>query len=169
MLPGFLYFSTQCFCVTLLAGSLEVSAQETSQTVPTREQTLDQDLAGPSVKWVGRIVESWRDGDGTCFMLQKVSEYGYPAETSVTFIACPFGYFDSATFANGREARVRGNLGLAAPRLIGGRVYTYPLVAGAFVELLPKRSPYYWPRDYYFGPYSCDPFWHPWSHHYRCW
>lgn len=167
---GSFCFSTLCLCLSVVAGSLDASAQDASQSTPTRAQTLDQDLAGPSVKWVGTIVESWRDGDGTCFMLQRVSdEYGYPTKTSETFIACPFGFFDSATFANGREARVKGNLGRAMPRLIGGRVYSYPLIAGAFVELLPERSPYYGPRGYYFGPYSCDPFWHPWPHHYRCW
>lgn len=169
MHSGSFCFSTLCLCLSVVAGPFEASARDAPETAPTREQTLDQDLAGPSVKWLGTIVESWRDGDGTCFMLQRLSGgYGYPAGAGGMFIACPFGFFDSAAFANGRQVQVKGNLGSATPRLIGGRVYSYPLIAGAFVELLPERSPYYGPRGYYFEPY-CDPFWHPWPHRYRCW
>jgi starvation-inducible outer membrane lipoprotein len=137
----------------------------------TRAETLSQDLAGPSVMWVGSIAESWRDGGDTCFRLSRLaSENGYLERSERMFIACPFGFYDAAAFPVGRELRVSGNLGGDLPRLIGGQVYALPFVAGASVELLPLRVHYYGRSRHGFDPYPCG---HPFSHHrpygYRCW
>lgn len=121
--------------------------------VYTREQTLDQDLHGPRVEWVGEIISTIRDGEYTCFVLERIS-YDIPAYLDTAqsrFIACNPGSFEVGTYARGRELSVTGNLGLAVPRKIGDRIYDYPVVAGAFVQLLPYR--------YYFPEY--DPFYLP--------
>ena len=143
-----------------------------SADAPPREQTLDQDLAGPSVEWLAIIGESFRDGDDTCFTARRIlDERGYPAASSAQFITCPFGYYDPATYASGREIRVKGNLGKATPRLMGGKIYDLPIIVGASVALLDRVPYYYEPWGYgYWGTYPCDPFWHPWpGPFYRCW
>lgn len=135
----------------------------------TREETLSQDLSGPSVSWIGVIVESWRDGGDTCFRLSKLARGAYMNGGETMFIACPFGFYDAAAFPAGRELRVSGNLGGALPRLIGGQVYVLPFIAGASIELLPLRLPYYGPHRHEFAPYPCDPFGYRRSYGYRCW
>ncbi|MGH8751595.1 MAG: Slp family lipoprotein [Burkholderiales bacterium] len=116
----------------------------------TRDQTLEQDLHGPRVEWAGEIVVRIPDGDYTCFLLQR-PYYGQPQSL---FIACNPGAFEASTYFAGRALHVTGNLGPALPRKIGGQVYEYPLVAGAFVELLP---PQYYSAGYF---YSYYPFYH---------
>lgn len=136
----------------------------------TREQTLSQDLSGPPVTWIGTIVESWRDGSDTCFRLQRrFVENGYRESGEEKFIACPFGFYDAGSFPIGQDLRVSGNLGDAMPRSIGGRVYAYPFIAGASVELLPQRVPYHELRRHELFPYPCDPLWHRWPYSHRCW
>ena len=124
--------------------------------VYTREQTLDADLQGPRVEWVGEIISTIRDDDYTCFILERVSYElpAYPNTVQNPFIACNPGFFEVGTYAPGRELSVAGNLGMAVPRKIGDRIYDYPVVAGAFVQLLP-----YW---HYFPAY--DPYYRPIYH-----
>lgn len=145
-----------------------------------REQTLDQDLAGPRVEWDGEIVGSVTDRDDTCFVLSRLRDgYDYGRQDDrARFIACNPGPFDPSRFGPGRVLRVLGNLGPAMPRLIGGKVYHYPLVAGAALDLtsIPADPylygpPYYGPAygfgyysrpfgSWYGGPYGYSPFWY---------
>lgn len=136
---------------------------------PTREQTRDADLNGPTVDWTGTIAEILQDGDDTCFVLQSTTDgLGYQAAARTSFMACGFGPFDPATFSLGREVAVRGNLGAAMPRRTGGRIYDYPVVVAASIKLAPVRLRDDWHHPYY-GLYGCDPFWHPWPSYYHCW
>jgi outer membrane lipoprotein len=134
----------------LLASAYSIAL---AAPIYTRDQTLDEDLRGPRVEWIGEIIATIRDGDYTCFVLERIS-YDIPAYRDIAqsrFIACNPGSFEVGTYAPGRELSVTGNLGPAVPRKIGDRIYDYPLVAGAFVQLLPYR--------HYFPEY--DPFYRP--------
>lgn len=168
----------------LMAGHATLSqAEEPRTTAPTREQTLQSDLAGPPVEWTGAIVETWRDNDATCFLLRRVADAdGYLSPGGDQFIACPFGFYDPAVFAPGQFLRVRGNLGSGLPRTIGGRMFQLPLIAGAFVERAPDPlsypppyygpypAPYFYsPRGGVFSPFPCDPYFRHPSPFSRCW
>lgn len=131
----------------------------------TREQTLDQDLHGPRVEWIGEIISIIRDGEYTCFVLERIS-YDIPAYRDTVqsrFIACNPGSFEVGTYAPGRELSVTGNLGPVIPRRIGDHIYDYPLVAGAFVWLLPSR--HYFPE---YDPFY-RPIYHPYPYHWYYW
>ena len=134
----------------LLASAYSIAL---AAPIYTREQTLEEDLRGPRVEWIGEIIATIRDGDYACFVLERIS-YDIPAYGDIAqsrFIACNPGSFEVGTYAPGRELSVTGNLGPAVPRKIGDRIYDYPLVAGAFVQLLPY--PHYFPEY--------DPFYRP--------
>ena len=136
--------------------------------VYTRDETLDQDLHGPRVEWAGQILSVLQDGDYTCFLLLRryATFPAYHDALHDRFIACNPGIFEVGTYAPGRELNVTGNLGAAVPRRIGGEVYAYPVIAGAFLELqshqylLPRYDPFYYPPPYY------DP---PFYHHRHYW
>lgn len=133
----------------------------------TRDQTLDLDLRGPRVEWVGEILALLPDGDYTCFLLQRrpSAYYTYFNVSPYYFIACNPGAFEVSTYFAGRELRVIGNLGPGLTRKIGDRFYNYPLIAGAFVELLPY--PYYAPQysdPFYLPPYSSHPYYRLWPY-----
>lgn len=170
------------FCMfTIMAPALAAQGEGSAGSAPTREQTLDSDLAGPSVEWTGAIIESWRDNDATCFLLRRMSNAaGYLTSSGDQFLACPFGFYDPAVYSTGHILQVSGNLGNAQPRTIGGRIVQFPLIAGAFVERMadpapyppyygPYPGPYFFPRDRFFSPFPCDPhFGYP-SPYSRCW
>lgn len=125
---------------------------------PHWQDTLDSDLQGPRVEWVGEIVGRVSDDGYTCFILER------PRETK--YIACNPGYFAFDDFAPGGWLKAVGNLGAAAPREIGGQVYELPLVAGALITKAsprPYHDPYYYGYDHspYYGYPSHDPFYGP--------
>jgi outer membrane lipoprotein len=143
--------------------------------LPTRRDTLARDLFGPAVDWTGQILAALRDDGDTCFVLrQTADETGYAIVAIEPFIACAPGLFDPAVFSVGRELEVRGNLGAAMPRRIGGTVFSYPVVAGAFITPAPPRPRYYWPPPGYYDPFY-DPYYgprfhpRPWPPYYRPW
>ncbi|MGH8743861.1 MAG: Slp family lipoprotein [Burkholderiales bacterium] len=138
--------------VTLVWTGVAVAGQ-----VYTRDETLDQDLHGPRVEWAGKILLVLQDGDYTCFLLlRQQPAYSTYHDALDRFIACNPGIFEVGTYSPGRELMVTGNLGIAVPRLLGGKVYVYPVIAGAFLELLPYQhylpqyNPFYYPP--YYGP-----------------
>jgi hypothetical protein len=52
-------------------------------------------------------------------------------------------------------------------RRIDGAVFAEPVVAGAFIRLLPVRVPYYGPPGYYYDPFFYPyygPYWGPGFH-----
>lgn len=168
----------------VIAGLLAWGAAVASDPpLPTRRDTLSLDLAGPAVEWIGEIAASLRDDGDTCFILrQTADESGHTTLAAEPFVACALGFFDPAIFGAGRELRVKGNLGPALPRRIGGSVLNHPVVAGAFIELLPPRPRYYYgpPSRYYYDPfyypyrpyypYYGPPFYPwPWPPYYRPW
>lgn len=163
--------------IALAAGGAIAAPPPEKPREPTRLETLSGDLAGPAVDWTGEIALTLRDDGDTCFVLRQTgNEAGHFMGHAGAFIACSPGPFDPVQFGPGRELRVKGNLGAAMTRRIGDAVFNYPLVAGAFVELLPPREPLYWPPDYYdpfyppyypyYGPYRHP---RPWPPYYRRW
>jgi starvation-inducible outer membrane lipoprotein len=153
----------------VLSMPLSALSQAAEASVPTREATLENDITGPTVEWVGMVEESLRDGDDTCFILRKVQPYIHSETARENFIACHLGSFDPAAFGAGRNLQVKGNLGAAIPRLIGGQIYALPVIAAASIQLAIEHPKHNWPPPYY-GPYNCDPFWYPWHHHFdACW
>jgi outer membrane lipoprotein len=158
--------SAKQLLIWLLASAYGI-ALAAPMYVYTREQTLDEDLRGPRVEWIGEIIATIRDGEYTCFILERISYDipAYPGTAQSRFIACNPGSFEVGTYAPGRELSVTGNLGPAVPRKIGDRIYDYPLVAGAFVQLLPYQS-YFPDPDPFYGPiYYPVPYlyyWHRW-------
>lgn len=158
-------------CVGISAHAWAALPESTASGL-TRDQTLSQDLLGPRVDLTGIIVHRVMDGDYTCFVLNRSLDPGVhvlsPNEPQGHFIACNPGHFDAAAYGPGRELRVVGNLGAAIPRQIGGQVYSYPLVAEAFLYPLPDHPGYYWPPPYYdpfYYPFY-DPFRRPWPYRY---
>lgn len=170
-------------------------SSHTAWAAVTPEQSLDDDLSGPAVDWLGEIVDVRAQGDDTCFILNRVTELDYRyAQTATRFVTCSPGGFDEQAFAPGKVLEVQGNLGAALPRNIGGQDLTIALVAAP--RLTPQSdspeasAPYsyygyggpygpypYGPYPYgpYYGPY--DPFYNPGfgfgfgfhSHHRRRW
>lgn len=121
---------------------------------PTRLQTLDGDLSGPRIDWSGQVVGTLPDGDDTCLVLQPSDTYGAPLPGG-NIVACSPGRFDGNAFAPGAWLRVKGNLGAAMPRAIGGQVLNLPVVAGAFIQPGSPPAPpvqLYGGVGYYSGP-----------------
>jgi hypothetical protein len=138
------------FAATGLAGDAQP---------PSWRATLEQDLHGPAVTWTGIVIKAVRDGDYTCFVLQRV---GSPA--AQTFAACNPGAFSSALFGAGQALRVRGNLGEARERAYGPETFAGPLIAAATIErtALPRPPSPWWHDDFYY-PYGYP---HRWGIHY---
>ncbi|MGH8727997.1 MAG: hypothetical protein ACREV9_07535 [Burkholderiales bacterium] len=143
--------------ISLLAAPLFMIASAQAKA-PHWQETLDSDLQGPRVEWVGEIIGRVSDDGYTCFILER------PRETK--YIACNPGYFAFDDFAPGAWLKAVGNLGAAVPREIGGQVYDLPLVAGALVTKASPRpyyDPYYYGYDHrpYYGYPFYDPFYGP--------
>lgn len=118
---------------------------------PSWRTTLEQDLHGPAVHWTGVIVSAIRDGDYTCFVMQRVFS-GEP------FAACNPGVFDPVLFGAGQALVVKGNLGAARERKIGDETFSGPMIAAAFIErttLAPPLPPWWYD----------DPFYYPYGYH----
>ena len=148
----------------LLAAAMAAAAGEAA---PTRLQTLDRDLSGPPVDFIGTIADRFQDGNDTCFVLQ-VAGGAWPGLQDGKLLACNPGPFDAARFGAGQALRVTGALGAAMPRLAGGYVVNFPVVAAAFLYPVPPPGydygPWY-PGPYYYGPgYSGYPYAAPFSY-----
>jgi outer membrane lipoprotein len=146
----------------------------------TPEQSLDHDLAGPRVAWLGTITRVLPGDDETCFVLNRIeeSDLGYYVSTATRFIACNPGSFDEEAFAPGKILLVEGNLGPVMPRRVAGQDITASLVASPNLTAqpdLPERS--YPPAYYGSYPYpyrAYDPWYPGWGvgvglgyHHWR--
>lgn len=90
-----------------------------------------------------------RDGDYTCFLLQR-------AFSGEAFAACNPGAFDPLLFGAGQALAVKGNLGAARERKIGSETFTGPMIAAAFIErtTLAYPAPPWWYDDPFFYPYG---------------
>src|SRR5712691_868065 len=104
--------SAKQLLIWMLANKFSI-ALAAPMYVYTREQTLDEDLRGPRVEWTGQIISAIRDGEYTCFILERIS-YDTPAYPGATaqsrIIACNPGSFEVGTYAPGRALSVTGNL-----------------------------------------------------------
>ncbi|HVK54713.1 MAG TPA: hypothetical protein VM532_06760 [Burkholderiales bacterium] len=153
--------------IFLLAASASVSGAPERSVTP--EQSLDDDLAGPRVVWLGQITQTLVSGDDTCFVLNRVQAlYGGYAYTATKFVACNPGGFAGDEFPQGKILRVEGNLGEDMPRRIGGQDIHAHLVAAPRLDPQPdfvgyQDSPFY---DRY--PYR-SPFYDPWGPHFHGW
>lgn len=159
-------------CLLLMAG------QALADDVPTRSQTLDQDLQGPAIDWTAEILQRFSDGPDTCFLLRRtLSGHGYAIAGSEIFIACPSGAFDGSAFMPRNEVHVRGSLGKAMPRRFGAQVLNQSFVAAPFISPAPGRlllppgtmivpaHPGPWPHYQPYGPWPQGPAWpyyRPW-------
>jgi hypothetical protein len=134
--------------LTWLLASVYSIALAAPIYVYTREQTLDGDLRGPRVEWIGEIIATIRDGEYTCFILERISYDipAYPGTAQSRFIACNPGSFEVGTYAPGRELSVTGNLGPAVPRKIGDHIYRLPIGSGRICTVLarPELFPATW-------------------------
>jgi hypothetical protein len=132
-----------------LLGCSAVNAQPAA----TRDQTLDDDLSGPAITWVGVISKVIQDADDTCLVLDHLTGDSGAAR-GPAFIACSGANLTGAAYLPGALLQVKGNLGAATQRRIGSQIVDLPLVAAAYFEsVLPDSyhagSPFYPSRSYY--------------------
>ena len=153
----------------IITALLTAAAGFAGAAAPTPEQSLDDDLAGPAIEWLGEITRVMPGRDETCFLLNRVqsTDVGVYAQTATRFVACSFGGFEEDVYAPGKVLRVKGNLGPEVPRRIGGQEMTVHLVAAAYLTPQPDypATNYYGP-GYYGGPYGYPyygyPYYDPW-------
>ncbi|HVK55336.1 MAG TPA: hypothetical protein VM532_09945 [Burkholderiales bacterium] len=153
------------FLIFCLAASVSVSAAERAVTP---EQSLDDDLAGPRVVWLGQITQTLMSADDTCFVLNRVQEmYGGYAYTATKFVACNPGGFTGEAFSQGKILRVEGNLGADMRRRIGGQDIHAHLVAAPRLDPQPEFVGY--PDSPFYDRYPHrSPFYHdPWGPHFH--
>jgi len=139
-----------------------IAAAQAQGAVPTRGETLDDDLSGPAISWLGTISTVIHDADDTCFVFDRLpSEYAAPR--GAAFAACSGGELVGEAYLPGAILRVKGNLGPAVKRRVGSQILDMPLVAAAYVEPVaadsyqaaPYLAPYY--DDPWYGPYGYYP------------
>jgi hypothetical protein len=134
-----------------------------AQPAATRDQTLDDDLSGPAITWVGMISKVIQDADDTCFVVDRLTREAITAR-GAAFIACSGGSLTGEAYLPGAMLQVKGNLGAATRRLIGTQIFDLPLVAAAYVEsVAPDRyqavSPFY-PSQSYYDPWYGSPWYY---------
>lgn len=129
---------------TLILAAGLVAAATAGAEPPTRAQTLGEDLSGPRLNVMGTVADTLQDGGDTCFVLEVGGGGGWGLGGG-RLLACYPGPFDGARFGIGQVLRVRGSLGAAMPRSVGGRVVDYPVAAGAFIS--PAAPEYGWPAS----------------------
>lgn len=108
---------------------------------PTPDQTLNDDLAGPRVDWVARVVRTYTLRDGTCLLVERTRERGAcavpPGPSAMT---CDAGPLDGPDFAPGREIRVTGNLGAPMRRSYGDIVIDGAVIAAPHLAALDDAA-----------------------------
>jgi|ERR1700674_333138 hypothetical protein len=134
-----------------------------AQPAATRDETLDEDLSGPAITWVGVTSKVIQDGEDTCFVLDRLSRDSVAAP-GATFIACTSGNLTGDAYLPGMMLQVKGNLGAAKERHIGPQIFDSPLVAAAYVESVsPERyragAPFY-PSHSYYDPWYRSPWYY---------
>ncbi len=107
----------------------------------------DNDITGNAVVWSGQITQQYREGDNTCFELNRRN--AMPAK----FKTCVYGYYDATQYGMGKWLKVTGLLQIDT---------SPPMITAAQISLtdapLPPhryRPDYGYPR---YNPY--DPFNH---------
>jgi hypothetical protein len=145
------------------AAALGCIAAQAQSAVPTRAETLDDDLSGPAINWLGTISTVIHDADDTCFVLERLP-LEYAAPRGPAFAACSGGELVGEAYVPGAVLRVKGNLGPGLKRHVGSQILDMPLVAAAYVEPVsadsyqaaPYPRPYYY-YDPWYGPYGYYP------------
>ena len=144
----------------LVAGfaALGCIATAAAEAVPSRAQTLDDDLSGPAIDWLGIVAAVIHDDDDTCFVLDRlvVGVGDYSVGRDPAFLARSSGDIEDDAYLPGATLHVSGNLGVARQRRAGDRVLDIPLVAAAYVE--PAAGEASWAEGY---PYGYDPWYGP--------
>lgn len=149
----------------LVAGfaALGCIATAVAEAVPSRAQTLDDDLSGPAIDWLGIVAAVIHDEDDTCFVLDRlvVGVDDYSVGRGPAFLACSDGDIEDEAYLPGATLHVRGNLGVARQRRVGDRVLDIPLVTAAYVE--PAAGEVSWAEAYPYGydPWSGPPWYYP--------
>ncbi|MES2354111.1 MAG: hypothetical protein V4568_06855 [Pseudomonadota bacterium] len=154
----------QRFTLILFSLLAAVSVQAAQRSI-TPEQSLDDDLAGPAVAWLGQITSVLTTTDDTCFILNRVqplsSSYAF---TATKFITCSPGRFEEEPFSTGKIIQVEGNLGPVMMRHIGTQDIEAPLIAAPKLISQPDVTAYSARPTHpsYPYPYYRDPFFDPW-------
>lgn len=122
-----------------------------------------QGYLGEQVRWGGEIVTVENtERETRVILVGKPLDYsGRPEDTDASpgrFLARFAGFWDPATYKEGRELTVAGVLEPAVTRPVGGYPYRYPVVAVRTAYLWPPLPDY--PPGYYWYPY-CSPFYGP--------
>lgn len=133
---------------SLAAPGAEARASAIRESGALEADLQNADVLGPSVRWEGRALRSFRAGDDTCVELE-----GDPGR----FTACAFG---DAGALLGRRLLVEGNLSPEARLAIGDRRLEGPVVLAATFRPVPEPT-----------PYAYDPYWDGggWGHGVHGW
>jgi hypothetical protein len=108
---------------------------------PTPDRTLNDDLGGPRVEWVARVVQAYPLPDGTCLLVERTREQGACAvPPGPSAMVCDSGSLDGPGFAPGREIRVAGNLGPRMRRSYGNTVVDSAVVAAPHLAPLEDSA-----------------------------
>jgi|GEM_PF-3667644 len=162
-------YSLPAFFVLLTTASIASAADSAITPV----QSLDDDLAGPHVIWLGQIANIIPAGDETCFVLNRIEPiYDGYAFTATKFIACDPSGSSEESFSVGRVLSAEGNLGEDRLRRIGTQEIKAPLIAAPKIVIEPnltvyRNAPAY--PSYPYRPYYYDPFYDPWYPHSGIW
>jgi hypothetical protein len=132
-----------------------------AQPAATRDETLDDDLSGPAITWVGVISKVIQDADDTCFVLDHLTGDSVAAR-GPAFIACSGANLTGAAYLPGALLQVKGNLGAATQRRVRKPELiacpTCGRLAAAYVESVSDSyqagSPFYPSRVYYDPSYG---------------
>ena len=130
----------------------------------TPEQSLDDDLSGSAVTWVGEITNVYEAGSDACILMNKLDDFrNVYVYSSNKFITCTAGSVQDEMFLKGRLLQVTGNLGKNTLRSIAGHDIQAYLIAAPIIKPISdvsvyKNRPYY--NDSLYRSY--DPFYDPW-------
>ena len=124
---------------------------------------------GEVILWGGVIIETLaRSGDTLIFVRQTELDCQKrpknPDQSAGRFILHYPGFLDPAIYSKGREITVVGKIAGKEDRLIGQRLYTYPVIENHALRLWEKWEA----RPYSYNPwYWNDPFFYPWPYYSR--
>ncbi len=149
-----LSYISSFLALTILIHSNAFSASKAL----TPEQSLDEDLSGSAVTWVGQITNTYEMGNDACILMNKLDNFHDTyVSTSSKFITCTPGSIQDEVFLNGRFLEVTGNLGKNILRSVAGHEIQAYLIAAPMIKSISNVLVYKdRPRFYN------DPFYDPW-------